>query len=85
MDEQVIGFAYKHRICVLTTVLPDGTPHSATLHYATTKEPLTFILFTDRDSRKCSHFENGKKYPASLVVGFSEEEFTELQTEGEAY
>ncbi len=82
MDERILGFVKKHRISVLTTILPNGIPHSASMHYATKEGSLDFIFFTKEKSRKCSHFEEGRKYPASLVIGFSEEEWVELQTEG---
>jgi general stress protein 26 len=83
IDQKIINFIEKHRIGVLTTLLPDGRPHSASMHVASRNEPLTFIFFTKKDSRKCSHLETNKKYPASLVIGFSEEEFIELQLEGD--
>lgn len=82
MDKRVLDFVAKHRISVLTTLLPDGKPHSASMHYATKSGSLNFVFFTKEKSRKCEHFVEGKKYPASLVIGFSEEEWVELQTEG---
>lgn len=83
MDRKVVSFLDKHRISVLTTILPDGTPHSASLHYANSVDPLYFIFWTGRKTRKCAHFEEGKKYPSSLAIGFSEEEFVTIQMEGQ--
>lgn len=80
MNKKVVEFIKKHRISVLSTILTGGTPHSASMHYATSDS--TFIFFTKDQSRKCHHFDIGKKYPASLVVGFSEEEWVEFQSEG---
>ncbi len=85
MDEKITNFLGKHRISVLTTILPDGMPHSASLHFANSNEPFEFLFITERTSRKCAHFEFDKKYPSSLVVGFSEEEFVEFQAEGDVY
>lgn len=85
MDKKVLDFAAKHRVSVLTTILADGKPHSASMHYAASLNPFSFIFLTERDSKKCRHFKEGKKYPASLVVGFSEEEWVQLQMEGEIY
>lgn len=81
MDIKIQDFLNKNRISVLTTVLPNGSPHSATLHFASSIDPLYFAFWTERNSRKCSHFALDSKYPASLVVGFSEEEFKTLQME----
>jgi general stress protein 26 len=83
MEQKIIDFLNKNKLCVLTTLLEGGKPHSATMHFASRNEPLEFVFFTKTDSRKCTNLEVGKKYPASLVVGFSEEEWKELQLEGE--
>ena len=85
MDERILKFLAKDRIAVLTTILATGVPHSASLHYASEQMATGFLFGTERQSRKCSHFEIGKRYPASLVVGFSEQEFVEFQAEGEVY
>jgi general stress protein 26 len=82
MDKQVLDFADKHRISVLTTIV-DGKPHSATMHYANATDPFYFVFLTERASRKCAHMQEGEKYPAAMVVGFSEEEWVTLQMEGE--
>ena len=82
IDKKILDFISKHRISVLTTLLAGGSPHSASMHFATGTENLDFIFFTKEKSRKCEHFETNKDYPASLVVGFSEEEWTEIQMEG---
>jgi hypothetical protein len=34
MDEKIIEFIRNNRISVLTTLLPDNIPHSATMHFA---------------------------------------------------
>jgi len=82
MDKNVLDFIEKHRISVLTTLLKDGKPHSATMHYAFSKDPLSFIFLTEKGSRKLSALAESFS-PASLVIGFSEEEWVELQVEGE--
>ena len=85
VNKKVIDFAAKHRISVLTTLLDNGNPHSASMHYAFSANSLSFVFLTERESRKCKHFTEGKKYPASLVIGFSEEEWVQFQMEGEIY
>lgn len=82
MDSQVIEFLAKNRVSVLTTLLLDGSPHSATLHYSHIDEPLKFFFSTEKTSRKCKGLLDGKKVKASMVVGFSEEEWITLQMDG---
>lgn len=82
MDTRIIDFLTNQRICVLTTILPDGTPHSATMHFAMREKPFQFIFFTKDISRKCEHFRVGRQYPASFVVGFDENKMVEFQATG---
>ncbi|HSW89729.1 MAG TPA: pyridoxamine 5'-phosphate oxidase family protein [Patescibacteria group bacterium] len=82
-DKKIIDFVTKHRISVLTTMLLDGTPHSSTLHYSASFSSFYFIFMTDKESRKNQKLINSGSTPASLVIGFSEEEWVTLQMEGE--
>lgn len=82
VDKKVLDFVLKHRISVLTTLLKDGSPHSSSMHYASSEKPLEFVFLTEKGSRKLNNL--GASFsPASLVIGFSEEEWVELQMEGE--
>ena len=83
MDKKILDFLAKNRISVLTTLLPDGSPHSASLHFSNNNNPFEFYFSTERSSRKCQSLLNGKPGKSSLVVGFSEEDFITLQMEGE--
>ena len=49
-DKKVVDFVEKHRICVLTTTLDSGQPHSAAMHYASTSDSLSFVFLTERES-----------------------------------
>lgn len=53
------------------------------MHYATDAKASNFIFFTKDKSRKCANLGVGEKAKASLVIGFSEEEWIEFQAEGE--
>ena len=81
-NKKVLDFIGKHRISVLSTVQDDGKPYSATLHYANSVKPLQFLFITEKTSKKCQPLKDEKLHPASLVVGFSEEEFITLQMQG---
>jgi Predicted flavin-nucleotide-binding protein len=83
MDKRVLKFLQRHRISVLTTLLTDGKPHSASMHYAFSEKPFYFVYLTEKESRKLSGLKVGKTLPASLVIGFSEEEWITMQIEGD--
>lgn len=82
MNTKILKFIKKNRISVLTTLLEDGTPHSASMHFASSNNPLEFVFFTKKISRKCMCLKNNIKSPASLVIGFDESEMVEFQSEG---
>ena len=82
MDKEILDFIQNERIAVLGVENLDGSPHGATIHFASTTEPLSFIIMTGRDSKKCEGIIANGKCLASLVLGFSEEEMKTLQLEG---
>ncbi len=82
MDKKINTFIKGNRISVLTTLLKDGSPHSATLHYSHQDKPLRFFVSTENTSRKCQGLLDGKEIKGSMVIGFSEEEFITFQMEG---
>lgn len=82
MDTKITDFFKRNNVSVLTTILPDGIPHSASMHFAMRDKLFQFVFFTKAVSRKCGHFRVGRQYPASVVVGFDEKEMIEFQAEG---
>lgn len=82
MDKKVLDFLNKERVCALTVILPDGIPHSATMHFSLTEEPLRIIFSTDNASKKYEALKDGYA-KASVLIGFSEEEWITFQAEGE--
>ncbi len=83
MDPKILEFLKNHRVCSLTTLLPDGSPHAAALHYSHQDSPLELYFSTENTSRKCLGLLKGETVKASVVVGFSEEEWITLQLDGE--
>ncbi len=81
-DKKILEFIRRHRISVLGISKSDGGVHSATLHYAHSEDSLNFLFITEKESRKCKSLLDSKDHSASLVIGFSEEEFVTLQMEG---
>lgn len=85
MDPKVKAFLENHRIGVLSVLTSNNLIHSATIHYAASFEPLEFIFLTDKNSKKVEPLATGAKVTASLVIGFSEEEWVTLQMHGTAH
>lgn len=86
MDSQnqtILDFLSKQRVCSLSTLLKDGSPHASALHYSHRDEPLTLYFSIENTSKKCENLLDGKISRASAVVGFSEEEWITLQMDGE--
>lgn len=81
MDKAAASFLNHHRISVLGISQEKGRIHSASLHYAHTESPLHFFFITEKTSEKCKSLLSGEQ-KASLVIGFSEEEFSTFQAEG---
>ena len=83
MDKKVFDFLKNHRVCSLTMLLRDGSPHAAALHYSHKSDPLELYFSTENTSLKIQALLDGKSTKASVVVGFSEEEWITLQMDGE--
>lgn len=83
MDKRVEKFIKNHRVSVLSVMTPEDKIHSATIHYANKFDPLEFIFLTEKASLKAQTLGSGE-VRASLVIGFSEEEWVTLQMHGTA-
>ena len=83
IDKKVLGFLSKHRVCSLTTLLKDGSPHASALHFSHKNEPLELYFSIENTSRKCKGLLKGETVKGSVVVGFSEKEWITLQMDGE--
>lgn len=82
MDKKITDFLSEERICALTTILPDGSPHAAALHFSHTNTPLTLFFSTENTSKKCKGLLKGEMGKASAVIGFSEQQWITLQLDG---
>ncbi len=77
MDQRVVDFLSKERMAVLAIVLPDGTPHTAAMHFVY-KDGVVFFS-THADSKKVAGLVVAK---ASVTIGFSEQDWVTLQMNG---
>lgn len=83
MDQKIIDFLTKERVCGLTLVLPDGTPHSSAMHFWITKDPFNIYFLTKNTSKKFGKVQSEGKTQASIVSGFDEDAMVEYQATGE--
>lgn len=83
IDPRILSFLNKERVCSLTTLLKDGSPHAAALHYSHNDNPFEIYVSTENNSRKCEALLNGDTVKGSFVIGFGEEEFITYQADGD--
>lgn len=83
MDQKILDFLPKEHVCSLTTLLPDGSPHAAALHFSHQADPFKLYFSTENTSRKCKALLDGKSSKAAVVVGLSEEEWITFQIDGD--
>lgn len=81
MDPKIKNFLERHRVLALSVLLEDGKPYTAICHYAFNSDG-HFIILTEKTTKKCSGLDFSKLNPASIAVGFSEEEWVEFQATG---
>ena len=82
MNQNILDYLKTQRVCVLAVQMPDGSPHAATLHFASSDDGSRFFLLTSPGYRKAEAIRDGKVSPASLVIGTSEGDMKTLQLDG---
>lgn len=82
MDKKVLEFIKKNRVSALATVLAHGSPHTAVMHYSHLVNPLELYFSVDKTSVKCQFLLKRKEGKASVVIGFSEQEWITVQIDG---
>ena len=82
MEPIVLKLVGKERVCVISVALEDGSPHSAVVHYSHQAEPLKIFIQTYPTIKVQAVSAKGGSAKASVVIGFSEEEFVTLQMRG---
>ena len=73
MKKEILDYISTQRVCVIAVEMPDGSPHAATVHFAHTDEPLTFIVQTSPSCRKAESLQTSERTRVSIVVGVTEE------------
>ena len=82
MQEEMKEFINSQRTAVLAVQMVDKTPHGATLHFAFDSDSFSFIFITSPTYRKHEPLATNTQTPATLVIGFSEEEMKTVQLDG---
>ena len=82
MNKEILDFVQSEPVCAIALILPDGSPHNATLHHAHALDPFCLIFETNDESRKFSAFSYGNSARASVVIGVNENDFRTLQLNG---
>jgi len=72
MNPEVLEYLRTQRVCVVAVEMPDGSPHAATVHFAHSEGPITFIVQTSPKYRKSEAFLNKQSVRTSLVIGLEE-------------
>lgn len=74
MNQKVIDFLNTERVSSLAVVMPDGSSHSAAMHYSFDSVKSSVYFLTEKTSQKCQAVANGKATASSVVVGFDEKD-----------
>lgn len=82
--DKVSAFLKDQHVCSFTVLLPDGTPHSAILHFSHQDTPFKLYFSTEKGSVKASGLQNGESQRASAVAGWSEDDYITIQMRGTA-
>lgn len=82
MDQKVLDFLAKEKVCVLSVCMPDGSCHSAAMHFSHQNEPLSVFIGTEKTTKKVQGLLNSEPVKASVVVGFDDAAMITVQMDG---
>ena len=83
MNPKVFKILDKNKVCSLSTLLKNGYPHAAAMHFSYRKNPFEIYIQTERAGKKVEALLNGRPGKSSIVVGISEDDWTTLQLDGQ--
>lgn len=82
MPQEVLDYITSQRVCVLAVEMPDGSPHGATLHFASNTHGDCFYFLTSPSYKKVDALKARTTSRATVVLGTDEEEMRTLQLDG---
>jgi len=83
MNQKIFNILDKNRVCGLSTILKNGYPHAAAMHFSYAKKPFEIYIQTERTGKKTEALLRGKPGKSSIVVGLSEDDWVTLQLDGQ--
>ena len=83
LEQTVLTFLKSEHIGVLSLAMPDGSVHSAALHYSFHPDPLKIYFTTSVKSKKAKAFIGVTPVKASVVIGCDWKNMVTLQLDGE--
>jgi len=83
MNPKILDFLKSQPVGVVSVLLADGSPHAATVHYSHKEGPLKFFIQTTNTTTKVQNLLDGKTAKASMVIGFSEQDWLTMQMRGD--
>ncbi len=84
ITQEALDYLKTQKIGVLSVEMLDGSPHSATVHFAHTEKPFAFFIETGKGCRKSEALLKNGHTRASFVVGVDEGNMKTLQLDGVA-
>ena len=82
MDSLALRLLVKERVCVLSIVLADGSPHNAIMHYSEQTDPAKIFFQTSMSVKTQAIQEKEGGAKAAVVVGLNEKDMVCLQMRG---
>lgn len=83
VTDSILKFLEVNGICALSVVLPDGSIHSASMHFSHNNNTFELYFSTERSSRKCTCLLNGDSVKGSVLVGVDDKVWKQLQMSGD--
>ena len=82
MNIKAIDHIRANNVCVLTTLISDGGPHSAAMFFAFDANEKEFYFLADLNDLKCEALSEQTETFSSIVIGQDSEEWRTLQLRG---
>jgi len=82
MNINAIEYIRANKVCVLTTVINDGGPHSAAMFYAFDANEKIFYFLADMNDMKCEALSEQTETFSSMVIGQDPDDWRSLQLRG---
>lgn len=82
MNNTLKDYIEGQKVCVLTTLISDGGPHSAAMYYSFDRKNEKFYFVADINDMKCENISEESPVFSSMVIGVDDEKWKTLQVRG---